>query len=69
MWFWPGKHVLLTLNNGQTMLGVTRFTWRLGVIRLGSVSSVDDVTGAATDLQGTLLVPAHSVLFVQETAA
>lgn len=69
MWFWPGKNVLVTLHGGQTLLGVTRFTWRFGSIRLGNASSVDNVTDAATDLQGTLVIPSTAVLFVQEVGA
>lgn len=67
MWFWPGTNVLITLHGGESLLGVTRFTWRFGVIRLSRASSVDNVTDAATQLQGTFLIPRSAVLFVQET--
>lgn len=58
-----GSSVQLVLNDGTTVEGVVRFSWRFRVIKLVDVVALSE-HGQIT-ITGYLLVPARSVLFAK----
>lgn len=58
-----GSSARLVLSDGTTVEGVVRFSWRFRVIKL--VDAVSMNQHGQVNLDGHLLVPARSVLFVQ----
>jgi len=58
-----GSSARLVLSDGTTVEGVVRFSWRIRVIKLTDVVSMNQHGNISLD--GHLLIPARSVLFAQ----
>jgi hypothetical protein len=58
-----GSSARIVLTDGTTVEGIVRFSWRARVIKL--VDVVSATAHGDIKLDGHLLVPARSVLFVQ----
>lgn len=58
-----GSSVRLVLSDGTTVEGVVRFSWRIRVIKLTDVVSLNQQ--GQINLDGHLLIPTRSVLFAQ----
>lgn len=58
-----GSSARIVLNDGTTIEGIVRFSWRPRVIKLTDVVSATQHGDIRLD--GHLLVPARSVLFAQ----
>lgn len=58
-----GSSVRLVLSDGTTVEGVVRFSWRIRVIKLFDVVSLNN--HGQIKIDGHLLIPARSVLFAQ----
>lgn len=58
-----GSSARIVLNDGTTIEGTVRFSWRFRVIKLVDVVTLS--RDGQVKLDGHLLIPAASVLFVQ----
>jgi hypothetical protein len=65
MFFWPGKHLLVSLSDGSALSGTALWSWSRKSLRLRDAEFLQ--SQGPTPADGVVVVPVPKIMIVQVT--